>query len=264
MTQPSIEAFLTAHGQRPAWPGMAPELRPASIPDAYRLLHAVHDRLDAAGNRRMGWKVGSTSAAGQRIWGLSEPVYAGLFEADRSPGLGDGLRRPLARPSVEIEIAVVVGRDIDASATPATVADHIGACHVACEIIDNRYGEPLPLGVPTLVADDFFQAGWVLGPVNPDWRTQDLAAAEGFIEIDGDRKSGSARSILSAFESLCWLACALARDGMVLRAGEVVLTGTLVPPVPVPADARAVSMGISGFGTLAMAPSEAIESHTAR
>ncbi len=54
MTQPSIEAFLAAHGQRPAWPGMAEELRPGSIPDAYRLLHAVHDRLGAVGNPRLG------------------------------------------------------------------------------------------------------------------------------------------------------------------------------------------------------------------
>jgi 2-keto-4-pentenoate hydratase len=250
MTQPSIEAFLTAHGQRPAWPGIAPDLRPASIPDAYRLLHAVHDRISASGNKCLGWKVGSTSAAGQRIWGLTEPVYAGLFAADQSPNLADALQRPLARPSVEIEIATIIGRTIDASATPATVADSIAACHVACEVIDNRYGDPLSFGVPTLVADDFFQAGWVLGPANPDWRTQDIAAAEGFIDIDGDRKSGSARSILSAFESLCWLARALARDGMALREGDVVLTGTLVPPVPVPAGARTVSMGISGFGTL--------------
>lgn len=258
MTQPSIEAFLAAHGQRPAWPGIAEDLRPNSIADAYRLLHAVHDRLDAAGNKRLGWKVGSTSVAGQRIWGLSEPVYAGLFAADQSPDLGGGLRRPLARPSVEIEIAAIIGRTIDGadpSMTPAIVADSIAACHVACEIIDNRYGEPLSLGVPALVADDFFQAGWLLGPANPDWRAQDLTAAEGFIEIDGDRKSGSARSILSAFESLCWLARALARNGRVLREGEVVLTGTLVPPVPLPPGARAVSMGISGFATLVMAPS---------
>lgn len=250
MTSQPIEAFLAAHAKRPAWPGMDAELRPGTIADAYRLQHAVHDRLTAAGNARKGWKVGSTSAAGQRIWGLSEPVYAGLFAADRSASLSEGLHCPLTSPSVEIEIATIIGRDIDASVTPATVASHIAACHVACEIIDNRYGEPLSYGVPTLVTDDFFQAGWVLGPENQDWRKQDLTAAEGFIEIDGDRKTGSARSILSAFESLCWLAQALARDGMVLREGEVVLTGTLVPPVPVPPSAKAVSMGISGFATL--------------
>jgi 2-keto-4-pentenoate hydratase len=49
---------------------------------------------------------------------------------------------------------------------------------------------------------------------------------------------------------LLWLAKALARNGLLLRAGEVVLTGTLVVPTPVALPARAVSIGITGFATL--------------
>jgi 2-keto-4-pentenoate hydratase len=106
--------------------------------------------------------------------------------------------------------------------------------------------------VPSLIADDFFQVGFVVGAENTAWRTQDLGAAEGFIEIDGERKTGSVRNVLTAFDSLRWLAGALERGGLSLRAGPLVLTGTLVTPTPVSLPARAVSKGITGFETLAI------------
>jgi 2-keto-4-pentenoate hydratase len=251
MNEESVQAFVQARGKRPGWPVIEAQLRPTTIAEAYRLQDAVHGRLAAAGDARVGWKVGSTSASGQRGFGLQEPVYAGLFASDRSASLAEALSRPLTRPSLECEIAVVLRRDLaGADLSTAAITEAIGACHIACEIIDNRYGDPMAVGVPSLIADDFFQVGFVVGAENTAWRTQDLAAAEGFIEIDGERRTGSVRDVLTAVDSLRWLAGALARNGLSLRAGEIVLTGTLVTPTPVSLPARTVSMGISGFETL--------------
>ncbi len=247
----SIAAFAAAHGQRPSWPGIDGSLRPASIEDAYRLQQAVHRRIAESGDARVGWKVGSTSAGSQKGFGLGEPVYAGLFASGRSATLREGLSRPLTRPSVECEIAVILRTGLDAGdLSDERLKDAIGACHIACEIIDNRYGEPMALGVPSLIVDDFFQAGFVIGPENTAWRSQDLAAAEGFSEVGTQRIEGAARNGLSALASLRWLAGALARTDQSLRAGEIVLTGTLPPPVPVPLPAAPVRMGITGFPTL--------------
>src|SRR5262249_25867975 len=152
--------------------------RPATIDDGYRLMHAVHDRVEARGDARIGWKVGSTSAAGQRGFGLTEPVYAGLFASNRSPSLGEALSRPLTRPSLECEIAVVLRQGLEGSESDQSIKNAVAACHIACEIIDNRYGDPMAVGVPSLITDDFFQAGFVMGPENTAWRTQDVAGAE--------------------------------------------------------------------------------------
>jgi 2-keto-4-pentenoate hydratase len=128
-----------------------------------------------------------------------------LFASGRSPSLADALSRPLTCPSLECEIAVVLRRDLDGAGpdlSAASISDAIGACHIACEIINNRYGDPTAVGVSSLIADDFFQAGFVLGPENTAWRMPDLAAAAGFIDIDGEHRTGSARDVLSAFDSL--------------------------------------------------------------
>lgn len=252
MHQARIQAFVAARRERPAWVGIEETLHPRTLEDGYRLQHAIHEQLMAQGDQRVGWKVGSTSAASQRGFGITEPVYAGLFASDRSASVKEALARPLTRPSVECEIAVALRHDLDGAAdlSEAVLVDAIGTCHIACEIIDNRYGNQMALGVPALIADDFFQAGFVLGPENIGWQQQDLASAEGFIDIGSNRRTGSARDGLSVFDSLRWLATALARDGLSLRAGDMILTGTLVPPTSVPLQAGTVTMGITGFATI--------------
>jgi len=112
----------------------------------------------------------------------------------------------------------------------------------------------MEIGVPTLLADDFFQAGFVLGTSNPDWRTLDYGALEGAIEIDGVRASGKAADSLDALSAMQWLARKLAESGLKLRAGEIVLTGSFTRPVPVAASARAVALTITGFVPLSLSP----------
>jgi 2-keto-4-pentenoate hydratase len=51
---------------------------------------------------------------------------------------------------------------------------------------------------------------------------------------------------------MAWLAKALARNGLSLRAGEIVLTGAIVTSTPAALPARVVSMGITGLETLAL------------
>jgi 2-keto-4-pentenoate hydratase len=255
MTQNAAQAFVDIRTQRPAWPGVPDALRPKTIEEGYRLQQAVHDRLAAQGDPRVGWKIGSTSAAGQQAFGITEPVYAGLLTRGRALSLAEALARPMARPALECEIAVILSRDIDgADPTLSTqqLMDSVAACHIACEIIDNRFGDPKAVGVPTLLADDYLQVGFVLGAENRRWREQDLTEAEGAIEIDGQTATGSARTVLSAFDALRWLAVKLASVGRRLHQGEVVLTGTLVPPTPISLPARSVTLSITGFEPLRM------------
>ena len=239
----AVQAFIEARRHRPSWPGVAPALRPQTIADGYRLQDAIHRGLGG----RVGYKVGATSAAGQRAWGVAEPAYAGLSAADRSADLAEAFARPLRAPGLECEIALVLAESVSADdVSEATLRNAIGACHIACEIIDSRYDNPKEIGVPTLIADDFFQAGFVLGAANPDWRQQDLRQARGSITIDGQRTEGAVGDVLDGYASLAWLVRQRGR----VAAGEIVLTGAIVGPLPVTLPARAVEFTITGFTPL--------------
>ncbi|HET6237908.1 MAG TPA: hypothetical protein VFE41_23580 [Acetobacteraceae bacterium] len=251
----AVSAFVASRASRPHWPGVPIALRPTTIAEGYRLQQVIHARLATQDAQRMGYKIGSTSPANQRPWGLQEPVYAGIFTDTHAATLATALARPLLHPSLECEVAFQLGRDID-GADPAlsttTIIDAIAACHIACEIIDGRYDAPMEIGVPTLLADDFFHASFVLGAAHPSWRTLPYGMLEGAIEIDGARTSGIAGDTLDALTAMLWLARKLAESGIRLQAGEIVLTGSFTKPVPISLPARSVTLTITGFEPLAL------------
>lgn len=251
-----VASFLHARSERPRWLPVPTPLRPRTIEQGYRVQRAVHDALEATGSRRVGYKVGATSRSGQRSFGLDEPVYAGIFAGSRADTLAAALSPELVSPSVECEIAFCLRTGIDGRGSDVSredAANAVGSCHLACEVVDNRYGDPLAVGVPSLLADDFFHASFVLGPANPLWRQADLANLEATIAIDGVVVHGHSADVLDALTSLRWLARKLAQFDLALHAGEIVLSGSIVPPTRIALPARAVSLSIAGFAPLALA-----------
>jgi 2-keto-4-pentenoate hydratase len=248
MNRKAIESYLLARSRRPSWTGVPDAHRPGTTDEGYRLQALVHHALGGP----IGYKVGSTSAAGQQAFGLSEPVYGGLFEENRTSSLREGLAGPRVEPSVECEIAFVLGENIDPKAPPERLRESVASCHAACEIIDNRYGDPLSVGVPTLLADDFFHARFLLGAANGSWRDLDLARLDAEVLLDGERHAGNSAGVLGAIDSLKWLAGKLAQNGRSLKAGDIVLTGSIVPPVPVHRHPITLELRIEGFEPLTL------------
>ena len=89
------------------------------------------------------------------------------------------------------------------------------------------------MSTATLIADDFFGAGAVLGEPNTDWRSVDLGAVSGGMSINGTSVgSGLGGDILGhPLEALAWIANSLNGRRSRLRAGEFVLLGSLVQTV---------------------------------
>jgi len=158
---------------------------------------------------------------------------------------------------VECEIAVRLARDLVAGSTPFTaesVAGSIDCYYPAIELVDDRYVQWETLGAPTLIADDFFAAGIVLGqPVAPS-AVPDLLAVAGRAVIKGEEAGrGTGADVLGhPHNALAWLAHHLASQGSGLRAGEIVMTGSLVKTVWLQAG-DAVSMEFSGLGNVQVA-----------
>jgi 2-keto-4-pentenoate hydratase len=156
------------------------------------------------------------------------------------------------RVGVECEIAVKLASDLAPSAAPFTadtVAQAIEAYLPAIEIVDDRYAGWQTLGAPTLVADDFFAAGCVLGKPVARSAAPDLLDVIGRAVInDLEVARGTGADVLGhPHNALAWLANHLAADGQGLRAGQIVLTGSLVKTVWLNAGARVV-MDLSGLG----------------
>ena len=107
------------------------------------------------------------------------------------------------------------------------------------------------MGAPTLIADDFFAAGCVLGQGVPRSAVPDLSRVIGRALINGaEVGQGTGADVLGhPHNALAWLANHLAADGKGLRAGEIVLTGSLVKTVWLNAGDHVV-MELEGLGSV--------------
>jgi len=95
-----------------------------------------------------------------------------------------------------------------------------------------RHGDVVLVGD---VADDFFQKAIVLGPEVADWRSVDLVAARGTTIVAGEaRGEGRGGDVMGhPLNALAWLASHLATRGKHLKAGDIVLTGSVVIATPI-------------------------------
>lgn len=218
--------------------GPLPEdLRPRDETEAYAVQDALHERLAAAGMGALGGhKIGCTTAVMQRYLGIDNPCAGGVFARTTHRQRADLRREAFSRIGLECEIAVRLERDLPGAAAPydrQRAAGAVGACMAAIELVDDRYRDYRTLDTPTLIADDFFNAGCVLGPEVDDWRSLDLAALKGRMWLDG-KEAGHGRGgdILGhPLEALAWLANLRVRQGRPLQAGAFVLLGSVVQTV---------------------------------
>ncbi|UZE51320.1 fumarylacetoacetate hydrolase family protein [Rhodopseudomonas sp. P2A-2r] len=224
--------------------------------EGYRVQDAVHQQLAAELGRLAGHKIGCTSAVMQSYLGIPHPCAGGIFASGVHLD-GASLRHgDYVRVGVECEIAVRLARDVAAHAAPhtaQTIVDAIDAYLPAIELVDDRYADWSSLGAPTLIADDFFAAGCVLGAPVPRGALPDLLSVVGRAVINGQEVGrGSGADVLGhPHNALAWLANHLAAQGKSLRAGEIVLTGSLVQTVWLNAGDAAV-MEMSGLGNVAV------------
>ena len=215
-------------------PGLPEAYRPVSEDAAYAVQFALREQLIRGGGGDLaGYKIGATSQVMQDYLDIHNPCGGGVLAngVHRSPA--EVAHAGYVHPGVECEIAVRLDADLPAEAVPfaqAQVAEAVGACMAAIEIVDDRYADWRSLDTPTLIADDFFQAGIVLGAADADWRRLDLAALPGMMAINGEERGrGRGGDVLGhPLTALAWLANQLAVYGISLRSGQVVLTGSVV------------------------------------
>ncbi len=157
------------------------------------------------------------------------------------------------RVGVECEIVVRLGGALSGAGAPhtrETVARAVSACMAGIEVVDDRYENFRALDVWTMAADDFFNAGCVLGAPVSELGGLDLGALPSRMTINGAEVGrGLGRDILGhPLEALAWYANLKAEMGQALPAGAFVMLGSVVETHwPAPGDE--VEVMVEGLGT---------------
>lgn len=222
-----------------------------SIDDAYHVSLRMVERRVADGESIIGKKIGVTSKAVQNMLNVHQPDFGYL--TDRMVyGNGDEMpiSEQLIQPRAEGEIAFILKRDLTGpGVTNADVLRATEAVLPCFEIVDSRIRD-WQIKIQDTVADNASCGLFVLGDRAVDPRKVDLATAGMVVEKNGELLStgAGAAALGSPVNCVAWLANTLGRFGISLKAGEVILSGSLVPLEPIQAgDFMRVDIG--GIGS---------------
>jgi 2-keto-4-pentenoate hydratase len=200
----------------------------------YEVQQAANALLEQQLGPRVGHKIGGTTAPMRAYLNLPEPVGGEIFATTVFP---DGATLRLAdyrRPGIETEIAVRLGQDLppqDDLYTPEDVAAAVDEVMAAIEVVDDRYEDFRTLGAPTLVADNAFDAGSVLGHAVRDLNPMDTGRLEARTLVDGREVATGLSDMLLGhpMDALAWLANRRSSLGLGLEAGSFVSLGSITP-----------------------------------
>lgn len=195
---------------------------------AYRISELVTQRREAAeGLHRVGRKVGLTNPIVQERAGVDEPDYGIILDnmTFESP-----IERPASayfHPKIEAEIAFVLKSDILASDLDSVEAA-IDYVTPAIELVDNRYFS-YKMGIVDTIADNAACEGIVTGDVRVPYGEIDLKQVE-MILYRGEEEltRGVGANVMGdPINAIQWLAETSLRIGKPLRAGEILLSGSI-------------------------------------
>lgn len=203
-----------------------------SIDDAYAISLGLLERRRAAGERVIGKKIGVTSKAVQDMLGVHQPDFG--FLTDRmhvADGATISIADSMIQPRAEAEIALILGKGLKGpGVSTADVLDATRAIAPCFEIVDSRI-ENWDIGIIDTVADNASCGVFVLGEARLDPKPLDLAALKVRVFKNGAPLSEGLGAAVqgSPLVSVAWLANTLGRYGVSLDAGEIILSGSLVP-----------------------------------
>jgi 2-oxopent-4-enoate/cis-2-oxohex-4-enoate hydratase len=202
------------------------------IDDAYYISLRMLNRRIEDGEKVVGKKIGVTSKAVQDMLGVFQPDFGFLTDTMHYPNGADvPIKGNMIAPRAEAEIGFRLKKDlVGPGVTEAHVLDAT-ECIIPCfEIVDSRIDD-WKIKIQDTIADNASCGVYVLGETTADPKDHDLPNLKMTVYKNGELLSEGLGSAVQGnpLTAVAWLANTLGEYDIPLKAGEVILSGSLVP-----------------------------------
>ena len=201
----------------------------ASVLEGTRRMLDRRSKLLEQGERMIGWKLAFGAPHWLEKFGHAGPLVGFLAESNVRPTGSTFSCRGWIHPVAEPEIAVYLGKDVD---EPDRVAESISGLGAAIELADV---DSPPEDLERVLEGNIFHRAVVLGP--PDHSRVGGSVVGMRARITNNGTEAADTDDLAALTGdlvsiLAHTARLLQGAGTRLKAGEVVIAGSVVPPIP--------------------------------
>lgn len=189
-----------------------------------------HERLKA-GEKALGWKVGFGAPAAMETLKISSPLIGHLTDRARLEPASKVSLAGWSKPAAEVEIAVYMGKDLPGGASRDAAKHAIAGIGAAIEVADMDFP---PDDVEAILKGNIYQRHVLLGACD---RTRAGCALDGLtatVTRNGTeiaRTSDTQEATGELVDIVRQVADMLSAFGERLRAGQVIITGSIIAPL---------------------------------
>ena len=246
-------SLAQAERSRVAMSPMTDTYADIDVVDAYEIqLLNIRQRV-AEGARVVGHKVGLSSEAMQKMMNVDEPDYGHLLDDMQVFEDQPVLTSKYLLPRVEVEVGFVLADDLPgAGCTEDDVLAATAAFAPAIELIDTRITN-WQVKLCDTIADNASSAGWVLGKERVSPKDIDIRNIDAVLKCNGEvLGEGRSDAVLgNPVIAVAWLANKVARFGVTLEPGHVIMPGSCTRMVPIAAGDH-IRADFDGLGHVAV------------
>jgi 2-oxo-3-hexenedioate decarboxylase/2-keto-4-pentenoate hydratase len=241
-----------AHLSRARYRNLPDAIAPRTVAEAYAAQAALCELWSARLGPVAGLKIATTTRIMQQLMGIDHPCMGTIFAGRVHASPAAIAKTDFINVRIECELAVRLGRDLRGGAKPYTresVRAAVAEIMPAFELIEDRFADYTATNALSLIADNAWNGGVVLGPATPLPAGLNLDGIAGTLRRNGaEIAAGRTDDPLGA---LAWLATQAAGCGRPLGTGMVVITGSVILTVDI-APGERLDFGLDGLGTVTL------------
>ena len=248
---PMARWMWDARVRRLPYRNLPDELRPASVAEAYAAQEVYYRLAEPIYGAVAGAKIATTTKVMQQLMGIDHPCGGAIFARTIHASPATLRAADFVNLRIESEIALKLGADLPASGAPwtrETVAPAVAGAMPAFELIEDRNADYAKAEALSLIVENCWNGGVVVGTPKAVPAAK-LVGIVGRLTIGG--KIAGEGNAEDPCATLAWLANHVAERSRGLKAGMVVITGSLIPTVSIAPGQRAV-FTVEGLGEIAM------------
>ena len=219
-----------SHASKTRFQNLTGDLAPGSVTDAYKAQKALNRLWEQGGRGPVaGYKIALTSRAIQELVGVDKPVGAAIFSSTMHQSPAKIELDQFVRLGLEFELAFEIGEDTSENThyDSASVGSFVKAIMPAFELIEDRDADYSNLDPMTLIADNAWCGGVVLGVPKHDWQSIDLSSTPVDLLFNNNvERATTGDAMGSPLNALAWLANLLSEQGRPLKKGNIVMSGS--------------------------------------
>jgi 2-keto-4-pentenoate hydratase len=237
-----------AHRSRARYQNLPDGIAPTTVAEAYAAQAALCEMWMERLGPVAGLKIATTTRVMQQLMGIDHPCMGTIFAARIYSAPATIAKADYVNVRIECELAVRLGQGLPKAAAAYTRESVRGAVsHImaAFELIEDRHADYKSSKALSLIADNAWNGGIVIGRARELPAGMELDGIEGVLKSNG-KETGRGRTD-DPLGALAWLANTAVECGRPLEAGMVVITGSVIPTVDIGAGER-LDFALDGVG----------------